>query len=511
MHRLLTVLLLTSTVLVAAPAAGKVPEGTTTIEPTTEGERDPATTPTPPPQPVSPPVHGTGAAPVEHPVSADDVREAPRPGDETGRLDRIDPGDSAPRLAGRGLLWFVRLPLEIIAQPIRGLLYVKEKFNAIEVISNIFTSDDRKIAIFPTAFIETGFGLNVGARATFKDLLDHEEKLSLKAGFGGAWKTVLAASIDSGNLIAKTVSLGVDARYEKRDSERFYGYGNGDESDTRPPAPVDPVTNDYALRTRYQVEVERVSPHVRVELPNYFSVTATGAYIHKRADEDDLDLRIDETAVGMAYTVDTIDGFNHATNYIYTELETTYDSRRAGDIYDAPGLRTAGNLVSAFVGRYGALEAEDRDFYRGGLDLQHIFRIVGWRTLTLRAYGEHVTGDRADIPFTELTRIGGYSLLRGYDRDRFRDTTAIVGQANYNFPLGSVVAGVLFVDVGRVYSSLDDITYKNQRVGFGGALELYNRKSMVIRAELASSIDGGLFGYISLDPAFDAQSRVERR
>jgi hypothetical protein len=102
-------------------------------------------------------------------------------------------------------------------------------------------------------------------------------------------------------------------------------------------------------------------------------------------------------------------------------------------------------------------------------------------------------------------------MLRGYDRDRFRDRIAAVGQVGYLFSLSRFVAASTFVDVGRVYSGFDALTVRDPRVGFGAALEIYSEKAMVIRAEVASSIDGGMFAYVSVDPAWDKHARTERR
>ncbi len=58
-----------------------------------------ATDPPPRREPAVEPVPRPGVEPT-----AADVAGAPVPGEESGRLDRVDGGDSAPRLIGRGIL-----------------------------------------------------------------------------------------------------------------------------------------------------------------------------------------------------------------------------------------------------------------------------------------------------------------------------------------------------------------------------------------------------------------------
>jgi hypothetical protein len=85
-----------------------------------------------------------------------------------------------------------------------------------------------------------------------------------------------------------------------------------------------------------------------------------------------------------------------------------------------------------------------------------------------------------------------------------------VVQGGYLWQIGRALAGELFVDVGKVHSSLSAIDLTNLRVGFGVALEAYSGKGMLVRAALASSIDRDLFFIFSFNPVFDARSRVER-
>lgn len=442
------------------------------------------------------------------PLSAADVRDAPLPGAESGRVDVIDHGDGPGRRIGRGLLWIPRIPVEVVFQPVRGALYLKDRYNVVDIITGIFTTEDKKLAIFPTALAETGFGLNVGVRASYKDVFGTGVKVKARVGFGGAFRRVAAIELGTGTLLGKRIEGNLEAHYENRDKERFYGYGNGDEVEPLP-MPVDPTMVDTAIASRYQVTIARVVPRLKIALPQHFRATATGAYIHKQLSVQEVvarDARIDE-----AFAIDRIPGFLSGTEFIYTEAELAWDTRRLGHEYDPAGMRTTGGLVAAYVGRQDEL-GDGPTFYRIGVDLQRILRLTsGPRIIELRAHGEMVTGDRDDLPFTELPRLGGRYVLRGYQIDRFRDKIAAVAQAAYKFGLSRYLAASAFVDVGRVFSSLDEVSLEDPRVGFGGALEVYSATNMVVRLEVASSIDGGVFAYLSLDPVFDARARVERR
>lgn len=132
--------------------------------------------------------------------------------------------------------------------------------------------------------------------------------------------------------------------------------------------------------------------------------------------------------------------------------------------------------------------------------------------LALRVYVEGVTGDYGDIPFYDLPQLGGPLLLRGYDLARFRDRVAGLASAEYQWDLNSKwLSAFLFVDAGRTYQALDDLTLAGARFGYGGGIEFHTKSSFLGRFAIASSSDGGLLFNLSFDPVYDVKARVERK
>lgn len=449
---------------------------------------------------------------MEEPVSAADVANAPRPGQEHGRLDSLAMRDSAERQFARGVLWIPRIPIEVVAQPVRGALYLGDRYDVVSRFLAWFTSDDRKVAFFPTAFFETGFGFNVGLRARFNEVLNQGERINLRFAFGGRWRRVFDVEIDKGVRHNERLQAAFLMRLESRDKERFFGYGNGDDDVPPPPMPVDPTMSDLAIGSRYQLDAIRLFAHGKMLMPSDMSLSLNGAFLRDNTEPTDPDPTkpADEQPIDTYYNTADIPGFG-IRNSFYAELYAAWDTRRQADPFDAPAMRGTGGLIGFFGGRHFG-GGDSIDFNRFGVDLQRFFRIAaGPRSFELRAWGEAVTGARDEVPFLELPKLGGERLLRGYDRDRFRDRIAAVGQASYLFALSRYLATSVFVDVGRVYSGFDDLTFKDMRFGFGAALELYSERTMVIRVEVAGSKDGDVFAYVAVDPAFDAHPRTERR
>ncbi len=451
-----------------------------------------------PPVPEEPPPIG---------ATAGSVRGAPRPGDESGRTDEVDPGDGAGRKIGRVLLWIPRLPFELVMLPIRGIVYANDRYHVASTVTEIFTTDDHKLALYPTALFETGFGLNAGIRGYLKDVLGAHEKLKARAAFGGSDLWLVEAGFDTGHLLGRRVSLAIDGLIAQHDRERFFGYGNSDEQDA-PGMALHPLARDTGVASRFRVRDARVSARLQVLLPERMAIAFTSALVKKQFDATSPNNSDPDLA--DVYLVDAVPGLVQGTRYLYNELEVSFDTRRQASLWDAPGMRSTGGLVLAYAGEQHSLDG-DPELLRLGIDLQRFIRLTERpRTLQFRLWGEAVTGERDEVPFSELPRLGGNTLLRGYAVDRFRDRVAVVAQASYTWAAATWLAPVLFVDVGRVYSGLGALTYKDPRLGFGFALEAYNRRGMLARVELASSIDGGLYVYLALNPTYDARARVER-
>jgi len=455
----------------------------------------------PPPKPAKPAEPTPPAEPSSAPpLTAADVRGSALPGAEHGRLDRIDPGDSAGRKFAAALLWIPRFPIQLALQPIRGALYLKSR--RADAIESTVDSEAPPFEYAPMVLAETGLGFNAGLRVRFNDLLGLGERINARLAYGSSYKPIAMLGIEAGT---GRISGGIVGTYE--DAEQpFYGYGNGDATQA---TPIDPLMSDAVSSTQYEARLLQVGLDSRVRLPQDFSVKGATTLARRSFEPDsprDGELPIDE-----AFVVDGLPGFTTGTSSLYSELELAWDTRRTHHEWDPPGMYGRGGRVAVFGGRYEGLRKDDPGMFRFGLDAQRFIPLtIGPRVLELRAHGEVVTGDRDEVPFADLPRLGGSSVLRGYEVDRFRDRVAAVVQANYRWRAASWLAMVLFVDVGRVYESLDKISFDNLRLGYGGALEVYGGKSVFVRGQVASSIDGGVVFHFSFGPTFVSPSRGGR-
>ena len=447
---------------------------------------------------------GTAAAEDREPC-ADDVAGAPVPGGESGRTDPRDDDDSVARAIGRGVLFVPKLVIDTALQPVRGGLWAWDRFQLEDLYYRIFFNRSRTIGITPSVGYDYGYGIDGiygGARFVDRDLFGAREHLALTAATGVQYRQLYAAELRSGDRFDR-LALALDAAFEQHPKDPFYGVGNGDLI-TMAAAPIDARVDDTAVLARYRQQRVR------------FALVADGrvwSSLHVRGGGAVTDIELQRSEVGMAIdsTYDTagLVGWTGVRD-AYGELELRWDSRRHEE-YEASSVFSAGSLVSAFTGRERVLDG-GRDFWRYGFDFQHFVRLAeGPRVLALRWHGEAVSGPRDAVPFVELPRLGGYSYLRGYPLDRFRDRVATFGSAEYAWDLALRVQASVFVDVGRVYDSFDALALDHLRVGYGFALQAHTHHSFLMQIGIASSIDGGLQLNFGFNPVTAVDDRVRRR
>jgi hypothetical protein len=449
--------------------------------PTGEPLAEPA--PTPAPIPAPPPARELTAA---------DVAGAPVPGQESGRLDPIDDGDGAARWIGRGFLFVPRLALQATFAPVRAGIWANERYRLRDRAEDLLFNDARTMGIYPTIGLESGFGARFGARFVHRDLLGAREHFALAAQAGGRYRESVLASLRTGERIAGgRVRLELEAEYDRRPKERFFGIGNLD--------------GELAPEARYRQRLARAVAVAGVRIAGPLHLRGASALTDLEVARSDEGPPIDEQ-----YPMDAQRGWPGA-RHAYGELELVWDGRRPVSSWEPRPLPAAGWYAGAYGGRIHRLDG-GADFWRYGADVQHFLRLGrGPRVLAARAHVEAVSGARADVPFFELPALGGSTLLRGYPTERFRDRIAALGSLDYQWDLSQILSARVFTDVGRVFASAGDLEPRGLRVGYGVGLEAHSRRSFWLRTSLATSIDGGVFLNLSFDPVFELDGRVERR
>lgn len=429
---------------------------------------------------------------------------APVPGDESGRIDEVD-SDGLGRVIGRGVLFVPKLVVETIWFPFHGTFWLFDRYHLSHLYYQIFYNENRTLGIVPTLVYQSGFGASAGARFIANDVLGEHERFGIQATTGKItdepYRESALVDVHSGERFGNVFELGLSGNFDRRPAEPFYGIGNNDE--TAPPAmPVDPRTDSTSVSVNHRYQEARAALVGNIHVNRELRVSFTGSVT---------ELKFAPSATGIpirdVYDLAKLPGFESGVQHAYGELEVRWDSRHRANEWEPPRMFSGGSLVAAFAGRVDRLDG-GVDFWRYGLELQHFFRLArGPRVLITRFRAESVTGSRSEVPFTELPKLGGGDFLRGYTYERFRDRAAVFGSLQYEWDLSHFASAFLFTDLGRVFDTLDDLTVRGMRVGYGIGLDVRGSSDFLFSASIASSIDGGLFFGLAFNPVVDAQQR----
>lgn len=392
-----------------------------------------------------------------------------------------------------------------LAAPARAGLLLEERYQIHDRLYQIFFNEAGTVGVYPVLFVERGLGLNAGGRLIWRNVLGQGERVSLRGSWGGRFTQLYTADFRTGYRFGK-LELGASALYSRRDRDYFYGIGNAEAIE--PPAMTLPVQPGGPLvETRFRQHLFVGAGRADLMLSRYWRALGILA-VDRRTFYDDGLGSVDEPVITDVFDPATIPGFESGATLGTAELELRYDSRRPGSPLHQPVINSTGVLAAISGGYSVGLDGEGWRFARYGADLQ-VF--MGFppdrRIIILRALLDGVYGDYENIPFTALPALGGGLLLRGYDPRRFRDRVALLGTFEYQWALAGGVYAFTFVDVGRVQPALDEVTFGQVRMGFGGGLHAYRSNISLGRLQISSSIDGGFFVRLIFDNLFDPRAR----
>lgn len=451
-----------------------------------------------------------GAAATHHEPTSAEVHDAPRADHARGTIEPVRrPPTPLRRKVARAALWVPRALFLAAFYPLRPLVYLNEKYQVHARLRRVFFNDEDTFGIYPLALFETGFGLNAGARLVWRGLTDSHESLHLRASVGGRYAQLYSAHLDSGDRLGR-LRLSLKGEYNIRDRDLFFGVGNG-AVEAVPAAPIAAASGGPTVRTRFRQELLAGGLIGRLRLTDHWTAIVGGGVEHRTFSSQGVQLR-GAANIADAFQLPTVAAFESGADLGRADGELSFDTRRPGRSFLPAASVGKGVLLSLFGGYSSALGDGPWRFYRYGAEAQAAVDLyAGTRVIVFRALLDGVHGAYDRIPFTALPHLGGTLLLRGYDTDRFRDRLAGLASAEYSWQLTDELYAFGFVDAGRVYSGPGDLSVSGLRVGYGGGIHVYHGKGSLLRVQLASSIDGGMFLNLVFDHVYDPLGRKEIR
>ena len=446
------------------------------VEPPPENPAEPPPAPAPPPE-----------------LTAGDVAGAPRPDQARGVVQ----DDRSP---ARHLLWVPRVvlfvprwALWIAAAPVRGGLYAFEYYGLNERLRRLF-SGNGPVAIYPSVARESGHGLTYGVGAGVRRYVRGNFL------FAGEVRQVYELRLRTADLLGEDLEIELAGHVQLLDDALFFGIGNRDLEPPPMAGGLDPRA--AAVATRFDQEILRSELAGEWRPRPWLSARATAAVIDKDFDRSDGDVGIE---LGTVYDPARVVGFDDGVHLGYGELRAVFDDRAATNPFASLAQPATGWKLEGFAGYAHGLAGDPTDTVRFGLDVQRYIDLYhGDRVLVLRSYLEGVTAEVDDVPFTELPRLGGSRLMRGYARNRFRDRAVTAGTIEYRYPVSRTLSAFLFLDGGGAWRTLADFDPRELHPGTGGGVELHTAQLFLTRFLVGAGDDGVTF-YLSFTPSSELQ------
>ncbi len=129
----------------------------------------------------------------------------------------------------------------------------------------------------------------------------------------------------------------------------------------------------------------------------------------------------------------------------------------------------------------------DWDFWKVRLEFSTYQSLFNERhVLAYRFWTQHLNGS---APYQELSKIGNSWTGRGYKMDRFLDNAMALTSLEYRFRFFKRLGGVLFTDIGRVWSSIEKFSLKDWHSDVGWGMRVY-LTNFVVRFDMGFSNEG---------------------
>jgi outer membrane protein assembly factor BamA len=394
-------------------------------------------------------------------------------------------GASTMRSIGHGFGVAVR----IFLLPFRALVQLEARWKLLSKL-RILVNDENTLGLVPTLAFESAFGVNVGARTFLDNYFGADEYLALSANTGGSVVQAYQLDAELPRIAATPFYVRTTIRFEENDNQFFAGIGNPDSDIANATLPA----TETSTPTRFSqkrflavlsagIELHRGGTRVWIGASGIYNDRTFGA---AGADAGD-------PSIETGYDTRTLRGFDDGIRNL--ELTTDFEI----DTRDHRGTTTAGGVVRGFAGG-GSLERARYAHY--GAEAAYFFSPF-WprRTFVGRVVLEGIYDRDNDAPFTELPRLGGAGLLRGYRSNRFRDMLATIATVEYRWPIHQLITGELFVESGKVGSTYDALLgagFSNDwHVAYGGGVIIHTTDRIRLRIDIAYG--EGLQLYLSTD------------
>lgn len=172
-------------------------------------------------------------------------------------------------------------------------------------------------------------------------------------------------------------------------------------------------------------------------------------------------------------------------------LALTYDTR------NSQVTPTHGAFGQVFFEVADEAIGSEASFVRYGLEGRFLWPHLGERlVMTVRGIVERVDG--SNVPFYELSDLGGDDTLRGFGENRFLDEGRLLFNAEerikvYNINYGNIRTDIelaVFTDIGRVFHNFKDLGSGKIQAVVGGGIRFLAASQIVAKIDVGVGSEG---------------------
>lgn len=400
----------------------------------------------------------------------------------------VEPADAALSLP-RAILGVPRAVMYAIFLPVEGLLYVAGKYEIPDHVIDFLYNDERTFAVLPYFSFLGGQGVTAGFSAFHSGLGRHNETISFSAKFGGRYTQAYDLDFEAPRVGGSPFSIEIGTRFEIEPRQNFWGYGPGPATDG--PLQEDLGPRQAHVKTIFQQQrgLVRMRPGVAINDAVNLGVVGT---LNNRQFDPKLNEVEPEPSIADVYDTAEIPGFDDGYTVAQALLDLRVDTRKP------LGAPSSGLLLEVIAG--GVPPQLGWGYIHHGAAITGFIDLWGGdRVLVLHASHEAVIGDDDEIPMADMPRLGGPHRLRGWDLNRFRDQNTGLLVVQYNYPVHEYVTGSLFVEMGSVGRTYEQMVQpENYVFGGGGGLTVHTKETRLFGVQLAGG--EGVQVFITTDP-----------
>ena len=280
------------------------------------------------------------------------------------------------------------------------------------------------------------------------------------------------------------------ATYYRDPSKEFFGIGNND---------VGPEE-----LANYDIKRGKIGFTVAYRVLRRVALSMSAMYR-----ESDVDPAKSDDTPRLPAFAPTLPGV-HGGKSNYVGVAMVYNSR------DEVVRPTRGwEVIAKYLNADSVIFNGNTDYQKFMVDASYTVPLV-WRRQVLALHGntEMMFGDREDIPFFELSSLGGDDTMRGYFPDRYLGKARLLFNLEYrlkliDFDLRKLwdvsIDGVAFGDAGRVYAStgeMRDHLFDNFRFSYGGGTRIGFSSGLVARIDVGFSEEERGLVYLTFGHTF---------